>query len=1214
MRTLLVVLTLSLATFAQPRAALIRVSAPDAAGEVTITGLAGAVPAGARLAVVTLDLGYLTVARAAADGGFTARQVAPAGSTLQIRLDTTNWALDPFFSGAGDGWGALPRLPATFIRIADEPGAFSATGVANNSGPRWTMTGTIERPSYLAGDTLRIDAVLRLASAGAGLRVVATLTLERLTYPDGTATWGDSQFASTLLTPTGFPIERWAIADERGWGATIRQPLVQPAPNRAEGTLSFVLALPADLPSGLFRPVIVLRFEDESGRWLEFPPEAPAPGFVTGVEKSDTAFLPVIRVGTPAPPRMPWVLLADTPSNGSRGVRAVEDRQRFGFAPRVLTPSETCVVPPGRYSLEPYAPGVTVFDGNVAPVPRLAFRFPSGRLSVRVQKPDGSAIVLGPTPLAQARSMSPLQSGNGPHATDVFQLTTLDPRFEAQLDQYGRHVVTLDGAVADIWGNVWSGGGTYEIHVARPLALDTAVLPGTPFESGDVFQAGVTISPPVPAQVEIKLRQVPNSDPHRALERTVTGVANRFGYFQAPGGLALQEPGEYRVDIVASFRDGRGQLWMGARTWGGVVASRNPAIVAHGRRGIRNGTIFPQWFLSSGVPRRGPADEVFFPFHSGDVMWMAASHSTFMVVTFQDLQGRIVDLLRGRAGGRTGGVESAAALGEIPLFASRPDRLDPHLDPSKVDLWGYSYTSVQRPLIRVRENVSEDQSPGRHYWNFRGDYLGQIGAGGGDRPNDIKFQYGAAVLRGPALSRPEYAVYGSLFVLVPDEDPGGGSRVFPPFQGNGGGPSGGPIMKLKGKDIDLFLHLTGVRPGSVLEVGDTFAVAGAVGPPLPAFVAYAVVTPGGRRTVYSGRANKVGYYYRPEHDFVIDEPGVYTVDLRVSFDGQTSAGQVTEPFPAGDVLGSANGRFYVYAVPRNSAPLAVNVAGQEFSAGAANGHLTTTMPGFLLETRALAGPLRYRFDPVALARDFPNLDVPLADVVTISLFANHQARVLVYHGEEFFQTDQTPVVAAPAAVVNAATFTPGPVAPGSLATLFGANLASVATAAPRLPLPATLGGATLRLNGIAAPLLYASPGQINFQVPWELTGQTRAALEVSGGPPLTVNLAAVSPGIFAVAPQGRFLTLYCTGLGAVTNRPASGAAAPGDPLSVTTATPAVTAGGVPARVLFSGLAPGFAGLYQVNVEMAENTPFGDAVPVQLTLDGVRSNTLPVKLR
>ena len=71
------------------------------------------------------------------------------------------------------------------------------------------------------------------------------------------------------------------------------------------------------------------------------------------------------------------------------------------------------------------------------------------------------------------------------------------------------------------------------------------------------------------------------------------------------------------------------------------------------------------------------------------------------------------------------------------------------------------------------------------------------------------------------------------------------TRTFPPFQGNGGGPSGGPLFTLKGEEIDLFIHLTGVRPGSVLETGNTFALVGAIGPTLPAQVTYTVTAPDG---------------------------------------------------------------------------------------------------------------------------------------------------------------------------------------------------------------------------------------------------------------------------------------------------------------------------------------------------------------------------------
>ena len=102
-------------------------------------------------------------------------------------------------------------------------------------------------------------------------------------------------------------------------------------------------------------------------------------------------------------------------------------------------------------------------------------------------------------------------------------------------------------------------------------------------------------------------------------------------------------------------------------------------------------------------------------------------------------------------------------MGEAPLFFSRPDGIDPFLDPSKVDLWAYSYRSVQRPLVRVREEIGEEFIPSA-YWRFFNDrYANQIGVGAhGDPPGEIKFQYGAAVLHGSALDQSHYAIHGSL--------------------------------------------------------------------------------------------------------------------------------------------------------------------------------------------------------------------------------------------------------------------------------------------------------------------------------------------------------------------------------------------------------------------------------------------------------------------
>jgi hypothetical protein len=95
----------------------------------------------------------------------------------------------------------------------------------------------------------------------------------------------------------------------------------------------------------------------------------------------------------------------------------------------------------------------------------------------------------------------------------------------------------------------------------------------------------------------------------------------------------------------------------------------------------------------------------------------------------------------------------------------------------------------------VREIISDDDV-GTGYWRFNDMYAFQPGMGAnGDLPNDFKFQFGGAVFRDTTQELNRYGIYGSLWVMLADNDRKG-SRVFPPFQGANGGPSGGPIMTL----------------------------------------------------------------------------------------------------------------------------------------------------------------------------------------------------------------------------------------------------------------------------------------------------------------------------------------------------------------------------------------------------------------------------------
>ncbi|MBK5291623.1 MAG: ThuA domain-containing protein [Acidobacteriia bacterium] len=166
------------------------------------------------------------------------------------------------------------------------------------------------------------------------------------------------------------------------------------------------------------------------------------------------------------------------------------------------------------------------------------------------------------------------------------------------------------------------------------------------------------------------------------------------------------------------------------------------------------------------------------------------------------------------------------------------------------------------------------------------------------------------------------------------------------------------------------------------------------------------------------------------------------------------------------------------------------------------------------------------------------------------------------------------------------------VAPGALMALDGEGLTSGSSlTAASLPLPVKLGGTMVHINGTPAPLVSATPKRLWMQVPFG-TALDSAELRVvsgsvSGGAIRKVRVAASAPEIFAVVRGSGIVTIYCTGLGPVQPAVPTGAAAPFQPLSVTTLEPVVTIGGSPAQVLFSGLAPGLAGVYQINVASSD---------------------------
>jgi uncharacterized protein (TIGR03437 family) len=226
-------------------------------------------------------------------------------------------------------------------------------------------------------------------------------------------------------------------------------------------------------------------------------------------------------------------------------------------------------------------------------------------------------------------------------------------------------------------------------------------------------------------------------------------------------------------------------------------------------------------------------------------------------------------------------------------------------------------------------------------------------------------------------------------------------------------------------------------------------------------------------------------------------------------------------------------------------------------------------------------------------------------------------------------------------VITAATPLAGvfPVAPGSIAAAYGSfNGADAFAVAGSTPLPTTLGNARVFVNNVAAPLFFVSPLQINFQVPLASPvgiGPLSVRVTVNGADVATgsLNTLQTAPGIFTLdaaavakpgavvnsngtvngptnpATRGDFVLIFGTGQGPVDIAITDGT--PPSGLATATSSTRVLFGAVDGNVLFSGLAPGFVGLWQMNVVIPEQPFVKGAVPVVAIVNGISSGAVTI---
>jgi len=233
-----------------------------------------------------------------------------------------------------------------------------------------------------------------------------------------------------------------------------------------------------------------------------------------------------------------------------------------------------------------------------------------------------------------------------------------------------------------------------------------------------------------------------------------------------------------------------------------------------------------------------------------------------------------------------------------------------------------------------------------------------------------------------------------------------------------------------------------------------------------------------------------------------------------------------------------------------------------------------------------------------------------------------------------------PMVASNGVVGLASSATGGPVvvAPGELISIYGQQLSGGQSTVSSGTLPPVLAGTTVAIGSQAAggngtfqalPLMFASSGQVNAEVPIETSVNTNQQILLQWGtayaPPVYVDVAAAAPAILPNGQQGMVadgngnligpmnpahagdvVMIYCVGLGAVSPPVQDGSVTPDMPQSTTQNPVTVMIEGQDAAVQGATLTPGYNGVYQVTVTVPQGVVPSDNVPVTITVAGQTS--------
>ncbi len=576
------------------------------------------------------------------------------------------------------------------------------------------------------------------------------------------------------------------------------------------------------------------------------------------------------------------------------------------------------------------------------------------------------------------------KSGNGP--------TTKKSAFTSWRPQaYGRYTVTTTGWVADQSGRRYEGGGTYRFWIAKRMTLATATFQGMPYPVGSTYGRDIQFNPAFPADVQVT-RDRCSSIPIPAMSGRLSyaGKATTAGIFGAAQGMKsfpLNTPGEYHAQILATYTDAEGHLWVCTMRHAGIVYPEPLTVVARGKKLSIGGkyvdrgeTKFEGYVSPDGEQH---LDHITFPYQAGDVLLIGAegqgANKIEPVLTYQ------------MPGDASPWDTRLNGVGTTNLRIKTSNGYSPHLYPEYITDIEYYYGAAPRPGFMGRFIVGESNVRAPYWPVSPNSFGGQIGASAnGDAPGDIYRLIGGVVLRRVGRT-PMYSGYIASAFLLPKGT--NNNRIVAPGSEDLIGPLGEKAR----------FFLVGFRPGSALEVGATFRPALQIDPLLPVSIHFVLIYPDGRQQVADGVSDRFGSFAGPTA-WPLDIPGVYRYQVRGRWNGFEGR------MPG---LPDTGGEFYVYSKTRPAGFTGLRIEGASqrvFSptsgvtisgtSSAQSVHYALITPGAVIEAGTLevrGGRFQYQFNPAAV-----HAKVPLYDIVNISSGRPQIGRVvhLTFFSEE----------------------------------------------------------------------------------------------------------------------------------------------------------------------------------------------------------------------